>query len=182
MNVRIACVAVLSLAVASCSAGDTDGKNGLSLGLRVSDDATAADAGLPHYPGAKPYQDQGSSESAANLDISTPLFGLKVVAMNLESGDDPQRVARFYQKAMAKYGKVLECTEDTSDRTSRETDTHSTDSDSNELKCDFDDPGSHGVVYKVGTEDNQRIVAIKPHGGGTRFSVAHVDVRDEGKD
>jgi hypothetical protein len=177
MNVRIAFVALLSLAVASCSAGDTDGKNGLGLSLRVTDDATATDAGLPEYPGAKPYKDEGSSDSAANLGISTPLFGLKVVAMNLETGDDPQRVARFYQDAMAKYGRVLECTEDRSDRRSR-----TTDSQSNELECDFDDPGSHSVVYKVGTEENQRIVAIKPHGDGTRFSVVHVDVRDEGKD
>lgn len=175
MNVRIACVALLSLAVASCNAGDSDGKNG--LGLRVSDDATAADAGLPDYPGAKPYKDEGSSESAANLGISTPLFGLKVVAMNLETGDDPQRVARFYQKAMSKYGKVLECTEDDSNSRSR-----TADSDSNELKCDFDDPGSHSVVYKVGTEENQRIVTIKPHGDGTRFSLVHVDVRDEDED
>jgi hypothetical protein len=175
MNVRIACVALLSLAGAACSAGDSEGKDGLGLGLKVSAEATAADAGLPAYPGAKPYKDEGSSDSAANLGISTPLFGLKVVAMNLETGDEPQRVARFYKQALAKYGKVLECTQD-SDKASPEGD-----SDSNELHCDFDEPGSHSVVYKVGTEENQRIVAIKPHADGTRFSLVHVNVREDGK-
>jgi hypothetical protein len=176
MNVRIACVAVLSLAVASCRAGDTDGKNDYGFGLRASNDATVADAGLPEYPGARPYKNEGSSHSAANVGISMPLFGLKVFAINQETDDDPERVARFYRQAMAKYGKVLECTEDNSDGRSG-----ASDSDSNELQCDFDEPGPHSVVYKVGTEDNFRVVAIKPHGDGTRFDVAHVDLRNEGE-
>jgi hypothetical protein len=47
------------------------------------------------------------------------------------------------------------------------------------VQCDADEPGANSVVYKVGTEENQRIVAIKPHGRGARFSLVHVDVRGE---
>jgi hypothetical protein len=34
-------------------------------------------------------------------------------------------------------------------------------------------------VYKVGTENNQRIVAIQPHKSGTQFSLVHVDIRGD---
>jgi hypothetical protein len=46
------------------------------------------------------------------------------------------------------------------------------------LKCEPTDVDGHSHVYKVGTEKNQRIVAIKPYGKGTRFDLVHVNVRD----
>jgi hypothetical protein len=36
-------------------------------------------------------------------------------------------------------------------------------------------------VYKVGTEKHQRIVAIKPHQRGARFSLVRLDMRGESK-
>jgi hypothetical protein len=178
MNVYVACVAVLSLVVAGCNAGETDSDQGSGLAFRVSGEATAADAGLPAYPGAKPYKDEDDSDDAANLGISTPAFGLKVVAMNLETRDAPERVATFYQKALSRYGRVLECRDDGAD----DTGTRVVAADGDELVCEEDEPGTHTVVYKVGTEKNQRLVAIKPHGTGTRFSLVHFDVRGETKD
>lgn len=176
MKMWIACTALLSLAAAGCSAGENGPQGGLAL--RVSDKATAADAGLPTYPGAKPYQEEEDSGAAANLGISTPLFGLKVVAMNLETRDAPERVASFYRKALSRYGKVLECKDDGgSDRGER-----GVDHDRDELLCEDDEPGTHSVVYKAGTEKNQRVVAIKPHGDGTRFSLVHVNVQGESQD
>jgi hypothetical protein len=176
MKMHMACVVILALAVASCSAGENGSQGGLAL--RVSDEATAGDAGLPTYPGSKPYKDEGDSSSGANLGLSTPLFGLKVVAMNLETRDEPERVAKFYRQALSKYGSVLECKDDGSDRASGIRD----DAGGDELICEDDEPGTHSVVYKVGTEKNQRLVAIKPHGDGTRFSLVHLDVRGESKD
>jgi hypothetical protein len=176
MKLRIACIALLSLAAAGCSAGENGGAGGLAL--KVSDEATAGDAGLPTYPGSKPYKDEGDSSSGANLGLATPLFGLKVVAMNLETADEPERVARFYQQALSEYGNVLECKDEGGDAKASRV----TDSDSDELVCEEDEPGTHTVVYKVGTEKNQRLVAIKPHRDGTRFSLVHVDVRGDSKD
>jgi hypothetical protein len=164
------------LAVGACGAGETDSKGQWTAGLRLSDEAVAADAGLPTYPGSKPYKDADDSTAAANLGISTPMFGLSVVAMNLETGDQPERVARFYRQALSKYGSVLEC-RDAADRNKSQQPA----ADSDELACDADDPGEHNVVYKVGTEENQRIVAIKPHGNGTRFSLVHLDIRGDSK-
>jgi hypothetical protein len=164
---------ILSLAVGACSADDGDSKDGLEL--RFNDEAAAADAGLPAYPGARPYTDADQSSSSANFRLSTSLFGLKVVGMNLETQDKPERVAEFYRRALEKYGNVLECRGGTESRQKSKTGAGGGD----ELVCEPDDPGTHSVVYKAGVKDNQRIVAIKPHGGGTRFSLVHVDVRDD---
>lgn len=176
MNVHVVrsrvAVLMLSFAVGACNAGESGSEGGLEL--RLKDEATAADAGLPTYPGAKPYTDGDESGNAANLRLSTAAFGFKVVALDLETSDKPERVAAFYRKALSKYGNVLECSGGADRRRESERGVKRT----GELECDEDDAGSHSLVYKVGTEQNQRIVAIKPHGGGTRFSLVHLDIRD----
>jgi hypothetical protein len=166
-------VAMLSLAVGACSAGETESGKGLEVRLKLSEEATAADVGLPTYPGAQLYEEPGDSSSAANLGLSTPLFGFKVVAMKLETSDRPERVADFYRKALLKYGKVLEC------RDAVEIKVKSGSSD--ELGCDSNESDAGSIVYKVGTEQNQRIVAIKPHGSGTRFDLVYLNMRGESK-
>jgi hypothetical protein len=161
-------VAMLSLAAGACSAGDSDSK-GVEGHFILSETATAADAGLPAYPGSKAFTDDDDSNSAANIALSTSLFGFKVVAMNLESADKPERVAAFYRQALSKYGTVLECS-DSADAAKQPEAT-------GVLKCESDERESHSIVYKVGTDENQRIVAIKPHGSGTRFDLVHFDIR-----
>jgi hypothetical protein len=172
-GIRLVAAAMLSLAVTACGAGE-GGSGELELGLKATDKATAAGVGLPAYPGSKPYTDDEDDSSAADIGISTPLFGLKVVAVELQVADTPERVAAFYRKAMSKYGEVIECrspgdAEGKSERTD----------DSDRVTCDPGEPGSHSIVYKVGTENNQRIVAIKPHGRGTQFSLVHVNIRGD---
>ena len=165
--------AMLALSVTACGAGEDDAKDNFGIGFVIGG-ASPADVGLPTYPGAKPYKESNEdSSSSADIDINTPLFGLKVVAMKLESGDRPEKVAAFYKRALSQYGRVLECDdgENTATRMSRDA------NDSEELTCDPDQPEDHEVVYKAGTESNQRIVAIKPHGRGSRFSLVHVDTR-----
>ena len=176
MNVHVACGRVvgvmLFLALGACSAGETDSAGGLEL--RFNDEAAAADVGLPAYPGSKPYKEDDQSSSAANVRLSTSLFGLKVVGVNLETSDKPEKVGAFYRQALAKYGNVLECSDEAERSMNSKPDAEGGD----ELECESDDPGANSVVYKVGTEENQRIVAIKPHGDGARFSLVHLDVRD----
>lgn len=170
-----AVILMLSLAVSACGAGE-NGSGSRGLDVKITDEATPADAGLPAYPGAKPYKDSGQSSSGANVGFSTPLFGIKVVGMNLETGDQPDRVAEFYRKALAKYGQVLDCSDAANVSPERD------DDESNVLTCDSSDVDSkHSVVFKAGTKDDHRIVAIKPHGAGSRFSLVHVNVRGESK-
>jgi hypothetical protein len=176
MNMQGMCsrliVAMLSLAAGACSAGDSDSK-GVEGHFILTEKATAADAGLPAYPGSKSYTDDDDSNSAANIALSTSLFGFKVVAMNLESADKPERVAAFYRQALSKYGTVLEC--------SGSADAARQPEATGVLTCESDERESHSIVYKVGTDENQRIVAIKPHGSGTRFDLVHFDIRGKSK-
>lgn len=161
-----AAVVMTSLAVSACSA-DERGSNSLGLELKVTDQAQVADVGLPEYPGAKPYKEPGETSSGANIGVSAGAFGFKVAALELSSSDRPEKVAAFYRKALSKYGPVLDCS--TGPAKSKPTGV---------LTCDADDPDSHEIVYKAGTDDNQRIVVIDPHGDGTRFSLVHVDTRN----
>ncbi len=170
-GIRLVAAAVLSLSVGACGAGE-GGSDGLELGLKVSDEGTAQGVGLPAYPGSKPYKDNDDS-NAADVGISTPWLGLKVVAVELETRDEPEKVTAFYRKALAKYGEVLECSGN------GETEASDSRDDTDELTCDYDDPGSHGIVYKVGTKNNQRIVALKPHGSGTQYSLVYLNIRDD---
>jgi hypothetical protein len=165
-------VVMLSFAAGVCSAAKSDSQGGFDLGIKVSDETTAKDAGLPAYPGSKPYKDSDQTSSGANIGFSIPGFGFKLVAMNLESGDRPERVAAFYRKALSKYGRVLDCSDAAKNKTS------SHDKSDDALVCDADERGANSIVYKVGTESNERIVAIRSHGSGTRFSLVHVDKRE----
>ena len=162
---------VMLSTTAACGAAEHSSQGGLDISVRG--EATAADAGLPTYPGAKPYKDGDQANSGANIGFAVPGFEFKLVAMNLESRDTPERVAAFYRQALSKYGRVLDCSDSARNRKNAA----SHDEDSDELVCDADDPGANSIVYKAGTGANERIVAIKPHGGGTRFSLVHVDKR-----
>ena len=178
MNVHVArnwvAVLMVTFAAAVSFAGDTNSKNDVELSLKFSDEATAADTGLPAYPGSKPYKDADQSSSSANLGFSVPSFGIKVVAMNLETPEEPDRVAAFYMRALSKYGNVLDCSAGATDR--HEAKPKKEESDA--LACDSNESTERNIVYKVGTKQNQRIVAIKPHGNGTRFSLVHLDIRE----
>lgn len=169
-------LAMLLLATGACGAGDGDSNQGLEVTFRVGDAATPADVGLPTYPGAKVFKNADESSSAANIGLSNPLFGFKVVAMKLETRDEPQKVAAFYRRALAKYGNVLEC-DDAAVRKA----TSQSGGDGDALACESGESDEHSVVYKVGTKENQRIVAIKPQGSGTQFDLVHLEIRGEAK-
>ena len=167
---RSVVAAMLLFSVGACSAEDSGSSHGIEASVRINDEATADDIGLPAYPGSKSYKEPGESSSGANVRFSTPLFGLKVAAVKLESADKPEYVARFYRKALSKYGDLLDCSDGAA--------TTGKPASSERLKCDPNDSDEHRIVYKVGTENNQRIVAIKPHGKGARFDLVHVSIRD----
>jgi len=69
------------------------------------------DTGLALYPGARAKKDVTEDHNgSANVNISSSLFGLKVIALKFESDDSPDKVLGFYRKDMGKYGKVADCT------------------------------------------------------------------------
>jgi hypothetical protein len=130
--------------------------------------------GLSAYPGAQIKQDLEDREGSANVDISSSFFGLKVVALKYQSNDSPEKVLSFYKKDMAKYGNVVDCTGGFSLTFHR----HSHDS---EVTCDDYQGGGHRYreALKVGTEHNQRVVAVRPSGDGSEFALVYVKAWDD---
>jgi len=151
-------------------------------GIHVNEGVDARDTGLPVYPGAKPKEKDSSHDSkSANVNISGFGFGLKVVAIEYVSDDPPQKLVAYYKDQLKKYGNVLECHtgKHSADHGDLPDDEHHNKSQSRQLACEKNDGGTT-VELKVGTEDNQHIVAVEPNGKGSNFALVYV--RTRGKD
>jgi hypothetical protein len=126
------------------------------------------DTGLTPYPGARVKKDSDDDKHSANVNISSSLFGLKVVAMNFETDDPSDKVLTFYRKDMGKYGKVLDCTGGFNMTF------HHYDKDAEVTCLGGDSDHDYKEELKVGTENNQRIVAVKPKSNGSEFTLVFV--------
>ena len=178
----VAIVALLLLP--ACSVNVKKGENGQDKNvdihtpvgdIKVDKDADARDTGLPIYPGARIRRDDDDKDNkSANVNLSFGEYGLKVVALEYESDDKPEKLVSFYQSQLKKYGNVIEC-HIHSHGGHVETDAKG---DSDELKCE--DSGGSTIELKVGTKQNQRIVSVEPQDKGCHFAL--VRVLTHGKD
>jgi hypothetical protein len=176
---------VCSLLLSACSINVKKQKDGEDKqvdintpvgGIHVSKGADPQDVGIAVYPGAKLKQkDDSGDDQSANVNISGFGYGLKVVALEYESNDAPARVVAYYQDQLKKYGKVLVCHTSHFDMNA---DVKDHDNGSHELTCEGKD--GINVELKVGTKENQHIVAVKPDGTGSSISLVYV--RTHGKD
>ena len=144
-------------------------------GIHVSKDADVRDVGLAVYPGARKKQkDSSGDEKSANVNISGPGFGVKVVAVEYLSDDSPDKLIAYYRDQLKEYGSVLEChTSKHGSDVEVNKMSHPDRKESKKLTCDNDDSGKT-VELKVGTEDNQHIVAVEPQGKGSSFALVYV--------
>jgi len=147
--------------------------------MHVGKDADAAKQGLPLYPGARAKQEKDNDP--LNLGILTETFGLKLMVAKYESDDAPAKIVDFYRGKLKKFGNVLECH---SQKHGGNVDVHDDDKDSKdskdkdkELKCD--EASGPVTELKVGTEDNQHVVAVEPRDAskGATFTLVYVYTR-----
>ena len=178
--------ATLSIAgalLSGCSIAVDKAKNGEDKNVKIdtplggvhvsSDDTTAADIGLPVYPGAKMSQRKDGDKSAdIHLGFGDWQFRLKVA--KYESSDPPDKILAFYKKALGRYGDVIEC----SGRTPVGTPTVTREG----LTCD-DSGNSHEVKIdspqslKAGSKHHQHIMGIEKNDGvDTVFSLVEIDL------
>ena len=167
------------VAIAGCSVTTHDKENGKNKdvdirtpfgSLSVKEDASnVKDTGLSLYPGARQATDSDDRHHSANVNISSSLFGLKVIALRFESDDSSDKVLAFYRKEMGKYGNVVHCTGGFN------MNFHHHDQDA-EVTCDDHSGSDHEYKeeLKVGTENNQRVVAVKAAGNGSQFALVYV--------
>lgn len=149
-------------------------KDGSEAGLVISAQATAKEAGLPLYPGAKPHKDEKNDSSAANLGLWGGAFGFKLVVLKMESSDSPEKVAAFYQKALGKYGTVLNCSNGVKTDSDKDKKSSST-----KLSCEDDHPDAGGMLFKAGTKEKQHIVGVTPQVKGCTFQLIYIEARDD---
>jgi hypothetical protein len=145
-------------------------------GIHVSKGANPEDVGVAIYPGARlKQQDSNGDDKSANVNISGFGYGLRVVALEYESDDAPAKVVDYYKDQLKKYGDVLVCHTSHLDVNA---DVKELNKGSNQLTCE----GASGVnvELKVGTKENQHIVAVEPEGKGSSFSLVYV--RTHGKE
>jgi len=183
------CVVLAALLLLpACSVNVKKGQNGEDKkvdietpvgGIHVNKDVDVRDTGLDVYPGArpKPRDEDRHNDESANVNISAGPFSLRVVVMQYESDDPPAKVISYYRTQLKRYGTVLEC------RTNQHVpqvkmDPSDKDDDEQLLSCD--EHGGDNVELKVGTKQNQRIVAVREEGKGSSFALVRVQTR--GKD
>jgi hypothetical protein len=175
--------ALLTLPACSINVKDKD-KNGeghvdikTPMGdIHVNEQPDVRETGLSLYAGAKPApKDNGDDKKSANVNISGMGFSLKVVAAEFQSEDSPEKIVAYYNKELQRFGKPIEC-HGRWNGGDVNTEMHNKDKDKEGAKpvsCRDNGKGD-SIELKVGTEENQHIVAVKPDGKGTRFALVYV--------
>ena len=119
-------------------------------------------------------QDKDNDSPAAKLGLWGTSFGFKLVVLKMESKDAPRKVADYYQKALARYGTVLDCTNAARPQQAK-------DANSEKLTCGDDKPETGGMLFKAGTKEKQHIVGVQPNGVGAVFQLLYIEARGEKK-
>ena len=143
--------------------------------MHVGKDASAEKQGLPLYPGARAKQEKDNDP--LNFGILTEAFGMKLMVAKYESNDAPAKIVDFYRGKLKKFGTVLECHSQKHSGSVEVNDNDKDSKDSKELKCE--EKSGPVTELKVGTEDNQHVVAVEPgdSGKGSTFAVVYVYTR-----
>src|SRR4051794_38217504 len=176
-------VSVAALLLPACSVNVKKEKDGQDKqvdistpmgGIHVSKGVNPEDVGIAVYPGATLKEKGDGENKSANVNISGMGYGLKVVALEYQSNEAPEKVIAFYKDQLKRYGDVLVC-HTTGLNVNSGFKRHD---DSNAITCEGDN--GHNIELKVGTRENQHIVAVEPAGNGSNFSLVYV--RTHGKD
>jgi hypothetical protein len=147
--------------------------SGVNLALHANSHASAADVGLPAYPGATPYKESDNDSTSADLGFTFNEVHFSMKAAKYQTGDSPSQILAFYRKPLSRYGQVLECDHGKPVGTPAVTNTG--------LKCEQDGDNSTDHELRAGSPHQFRIVAIEPPASGsTRFGLVYLDLpRDE---
>jgi hypothetical protein len=169
---------VLSAAILLVGSAVSLGQDsGVNLALHANSHASAADIGLPTYPGATLYKEPGN-DSAADLGLTAGDFHFALLAVNYVTSDSAARVLAFYRKPLSQYGEVLECNQGKPVGALTVTRSGLTcgqvGSDNTNSSTDHE--------IRAGSPHQFRIVGIDDsHPGSTRFGLVYLDLpKDSG--
>jgi|ERR1035441_717394 hypothetical protein len=174
----------LAAGMAGCRIQTEKGANGEDKKVRIdtpfggihvnTNETTAADLGLPVYPGATMVMDDDHHKSA-DVQMGFGKWQLKVKVVSYQTPDSEDKVTAFYKKALGRYGNVITCRDNSPVGTPANT--------TEGLSCT--DDGKHekvqiekdGLQLKAGSKRHQHIVGFEnPKEGKTRFALVALDL------
>jgi hypothetical protein len=193
-RLRIATALVACLALAAgllgCRVNVEKGANGEDKNVRVdtpfggvhvnTGQTSAADLGLPVYPGAQQVADNDKHKSA-DVQLGFGEWTLRVKAVSYATDDSKEQVTAFYKKALGRYGDVIVCQGNTPVGSPSSTSEGLTceDDKNSKVKVDNGDYGGdkNGLALKAGSKRHQHIVGFEdPMDGKTRFALVALDL------
>lgn len=160
-------------------------------GVHVNTNQTsAADLGLPVYPGAQSVSDDDKRKSA-DVHLGFGEWELRVRAVSYATPDKQDQVLAFYKKALGRYGDVITCQGNAPVGTPAATSEGLNCSDDKSPKVQVDQGdyslGKGSLELKAGSKRHQHIVGFEsPKDGQTRFALVALDLpagmdKDAGK-
>lgn len=184
----------LAAGIAGCRVQVDKGPNGEDKKVRVdtpfggihvnTDETTAADLGLPVYPGADIVKDKDNDKSA-DIHMGFGEWELRVKVVNYSTSDSQDKVVAFYRKALTRYGDVIACQDNAPVGTPGATSEGLTCADQGGANVKVD-TGDHnngfssdekGFQLKAGSRRHQHIVGFESSvPGQTRFDLVALDL------
>jgi len=148
--------------------------------MKVRNEASAKDTGLPVYPGASLKPKRAGEDDEGQASVSMSMFGLKVAVVSYVSDDPQDKVLAWYRGELKAMGRLVECT-GVGDVGSARVDSGSKDDLDDPVQCDKHDQkvGRRVTQLKLGTNGNQKVVAIserKDGKPGSEFALVRVVV------
>ena len=187
----LACL-TLAAGIAGCRVQVDKGANGDQKKVQVdtpfggihvnTDQTSAADLGLPTYPGANIVNDK-DNEKSADIHMGFGEWELRVKVVNFSTPDSQDKVLAFYKNALARYGDVITCKGTTPVGTPTQTSEGLTcEDDKNNTSTVQIDRGDYGggensLELKAGSKRHQHIVGFNTsESGQTRFALVALDL------
>ena len=169
MRAQILALAVAALpGVTACSIDVYEGGGSHRAPLSniaVREYSSNAAGDLVVYPRARRIAN--TQPEPANVSFSGSFSDARVFPESFESDDEPARVLGFYRAALRADSDVIECRGRINIRRSRRT----------EKPVCIEHRSSQVVQLAAGTRSSYRLVAVKPRGTATEFTLATVYVR-----
>jgi hypothetical protein len=187
----LACL-TLAAGIAGCRVQVDKGANGEQKKVQVdtpfggihvnTDQTSAADLGLPTYPGANIVNDK-DNEKSADIHMGFGEWELRVKVVNFSTSDSQDKVVAFYKNALTRYGDVITCRGTTPVGAPTVTSEGLTCADDKNnrstVQIDRSDYGSgeNNLELKAGSERHQHIVGFHTsEAGETHFALVALDL------
>jgi hypothetical protein len=156
--------------------------SGFNLAIHARSHTTAADIGVPTYPGATLYKD--SSDAGVDLGFSYGDTHFRLLVASYASNDTQDKILAFYRNALSRYGDVLECVrgKPLGDLTATRSGLTCSGKHGSHVHLNGHDDSSTDHELRAGSPHQMRIVGIDER-NPTHFALVYLDVpKDSGDD